>query len=399
MTVPRVLQARTAVAGLRVHLSAGRAGAAAAVIGVAVFGYLWFRPFAGDLYPNWFAVRAFIHGMPAYVDNGTPLRFIYPPSFLLLFAPLGLLEFPAAKQAFLIVNTAAIVAAALVCLRLFGLSWRSRLAPLLLIGLSLCTGVLVTLIQGNVNGLILLGEAVALLAASRGRWRLFGLFLGLTLSLKPALVPLLILPILWRRWDAIVITAAVVGVPSAAVIAVGADSGRFLSQSIPYMLRGEAGIRLVNTSIAGMVSLLSLPAVIGALLRLLAGVATAAAVWVRFRSGADSTLKIVEISGLVVAATLLVFSFSSEYHVLFLVPLAVSAALPGALMRSPLPWVGLGLAASPHLFVLYRLGARLGWGPALGTLSATLGFAVILGFLVVAVLSSPDRRIGRVDDR
>src|SRR5258708_22529277 len=219
MTVPGVLQARTAVTGLRVHLTARRTGVAAVVISVAVFGYLWFRPFAGDLYPSWLGARAFINGMPAYADTGTPSRFIYPPSALLVFAPLGFLDFPSARQVFLVVNAASIVAASLCCLRLFDISWRSSLAALLLIALSLCTGVLVTLIQGNVNGIILLGEVVAMLAASRGRWRLFGLVLGLTLSLKPALVPLLILPILWRRWDAIVIAAAVVGVPPAAVIA------------------------------------------------------------------------------------------------------------------------------------------------------------------------------------
>jgi arabinofuranan 3-O-arabinosyltransferase len=399
MTVDPLLQARTAVAGLRAQVTAGRAWAAAGLLGVAAFGYSWFQPFAGDLYPSWFAVRAFLHGMPAYVDNGTPLRFMYPPSFLLLFAPLGLLDFPAAKQAFLIVNTAAIVAAALVCLRLFGVSWRSRLAPLLLIGLALCTGVLVTLIQGNVNGLILLGEAAALLTASRGQWRLSGLFLGLTLAAKPALLPLLIIPILWRRWDTVVIAGAVLGVPSAAALAIGADGGRFLTQSIPYMLGGETGIRLVNTSLSGTVTLIGLPALVGTVLRLLAGVATAAAVWVRVRKAGDSALKIVEISGLIVVATLLVFSFSSEYHVLFLLPLAVSAAIPGALMRAPLPWLGIGLAASPHLFVLYRVGARLGWGPALGTLSASIGFIVILGFLVTTVLRPDERRVGHIAHR
>src|SRR5258708_15137626 len=143
MTVDPLLQARAAVAGLRVHITASRTSAAAAVIGVAVFGYLWFRPFAGDLYPDWLAARAFIHGMPAYGHNGTPFRFMYPPSALLLFAPLGLLDFTAAKQVFLVVNAASIVAAAMVCLRLFGISWRSQVAALLLLALWLCYGLLV----------------------------------------------------------------------------------------------------------------------------------------------------------------------------------------------------------------------------------------------------------------
>jgi arabinofuranan 3-O-arabinosyltransferase len=386
-------------AGLRPHVTRGRAWAVAVAVGAAALTYLWLRPFAGDLYPDWVAVRAFIHGAPAYVDNGTPFRFQYPPSFLILFAPLGLLDFPAAKEAFLLVNTAAIVAAAVICLRLFGISWRSRLAALVILGLSLSTGVLVTLIQGNVNGFLVLGEAAALLAAARGRWSLSGLFLGLTLAVKPALVPLLIVPVLYRHWETVMIAAAAVIVPSAAALAVGADGGRFLTQSIPYILRGETGIRFVNTSLAGMVTLLGLPALLGTVLRLLTAAAAAAAVWVRFRAGGDAGLKIVEIAGILVAATLLIFPFASEYHVLFLLPLAVSAAAPGALMRSALPWVGLGLAASPHLFVLYRVGGALGWGPALGTLSATIGCAVILGFLVTAVLGSYQPRVGRSPDR
>jgi arabinofuranan 3-O-arabinosyltransferase len=70
---------------------------------------------------------------------------------------------------------------------------------LTVLGLSLAAPVFDTLKAGNVNGVVLLAEAVFVSAAVRGSWNLAGVGLGLSLALNPVLAPLIVLPILYRR--------------------------------------------------------------------------------------------------------------------------------------------------------------------------------------------------------
>ncbi len=107
-----------------------------------------------DLVPVWTAVHAFLHHQSPYA---VPL-FVYPPSLLLLAAPLGLVGFPTARLAFLLLDTAAILLAGALCLRLFNLHWRSTAGAVLLFALAIFLPVRDTLSMDNVNGFILVGE-------------------------------------------------------------------------------------------------------------------------------------------------------------------------------------------------------------------------------------------------
>ena len=91
-------------------------------------------------------------------------------------------------------------------------------------------------------------------------------------------------------------------------------------------------------------------------------------------------------------SALLCFSFSSQYHALYLLPLAVSAAAPRSAMRSRVAWLGLALAVSPHLFVLYRVSRAVGWGPSIGTVCTTIGLAVLLVAVSAKVLREQARQ-------
>lgn len=355
--------------------------AAVAAIAVSV-AFASRGPAAIDLFPGWFAAHAFVNHAPAYVGNGSPLPFIYPPSFMLLLAPLGLLPFPAAREVFLVVNVVCIAVAAVISLRMFAVPPASPVVALLVVLLLASTPVLITLGQGNPNGLLLLGECCALYALTNGRRLIAGLCLGLTLAIKPILAPLLLIPSVWRRLDTVLLAAAVVALPSAVVLLAGVDGSSFFTRSIPYMLGGESGLRLVNTSLAGTVTFLGIPAVLAAVARALVVLTATVSIITWIRESRLDPQVLAEQTAVVVLAAILAFSFSSEYHAIYLLPLVASGVRRASPMRHPILIAGLLLVASPHLLLLYRLGRAYSIGPALGTLSATAGFVLMYGFLV-----------------
>ncbi|MEA2684685.1 MAG: arabinofuranan 3-O-arabinosyltransferase [Chloroflexota bacterium] len=347
-------------------------------------GYVFiFRPDGGDLYPNWRAARAVLDGMPAYAQYDWPFPYLYPPGFLLPMLPLGRLDFHVAVRLFFVVNVAGIVIGTLCCLRLCRISLRSPVTPLVLAALSLTAPLLITLIQGNVNGLLVAGEGAFLLLASRNRWPAAGAALGVTLLVKPLLLPLLIIPVLWRRLDALLLAIAVPVVVSLVAFPFLSDGTAFFTRAVPYLLGGERGNELGNTTIAGVFALVHAPAWLSLIARLAVVAAAAIAVLRTPRSG---ELGLVGVGSIALVAAFMAFSFSSQYFALLLLPLAVSAALPGTWMAGVLAWTGMYLVNSPDLFLFYRLGRAFGVGPALGTARTLVGYAVILSALLLRAM-------------
>src|SRR5258708_15473149 len=335
------------------------------ICGVVVSYLFAFRTDGGDFYPNWRAARAVLDGLPAYARYDWPFPYLYPPGFLLPMMPFAMLDFHVANRVFFVINVFCFGLGALWCMRLCRLPLRSPLTPVVLALLSLTPPVLITLIQGNVNGLLLAGEGAFLLLASRKRWGLAGVALGLTLLVKPLLLALLLVPILWRRVDTLVIAVAVPIAVSILALPVLRDGGAFLTSAVPYLLRGEIGNQLGNTTIAGTFALLHLPvwtsvAVSGVIL-----VAGGAAV---LRTARRGELGLIHVTAVALLVAFLGFSFSSQYFALYLLPLLLSAGLPGTWMAGPLAWIGVYLLDGPDLFLFYRLRQTAGvaattWDP------------------------------------
>ncbi|HXA41997.1 MAG TPA: glycosyltransferase family 87 protein [Candidatus Solibacter sp.] len=340
-----------------------------------------FHADGGDFYPNWRAARAVLDGMPAYARYDWPFPYLYPPGFLMPMLPLGMLDFHLANRVFFVINTFCLGLGTLLCMRLCRLRLRSPLTPLVLGFLSLTPPVLITLIQGNVNGLLLAGEGAFLLLASRNRWAAAGLALGLTLLVKPLLLPLLVVPILWRRFDALLLALVVPIGLSILAFPLLRDGTAFLTQAVPYLLRGETGNALGNTTIAGAFALLQLPMWSATLARILVVAAGCTAI---LRTPRVGELGLIHVTAVALLMAFAGFSFSSQYFALYLLPLVLSAGLPGAWMSGWLGWTGVYLVDGADLFVFYRAGKLLGVGPAIGTVRSTLGYLVLLIGLVMA---------------
>src|ERR1700757_5388604 len=122
-------------------------------------------------------------------------------------APFGSLPFSESRYLFVAINSAAIVLAAYVLLRMFNFSLTSVAAPALLLAMFCTETVTSTLVFTNINGCVLLAEVMFLrwlLDGNKSHQWWAGFVIGLTLTLKPVLGPLLLLPLLNRQWRTLV---------------------------------------------------------------------------------------------------------------------------------------------------------------------------------------------------
>lgn len=162
-----------------------------------------------DFKPVYRAVVNFRRGWDIYNEHFDYVdpHYLYPPGGTLLMAPFGYLpEYPS-RYLFILINTVAILAAWYLLLRMFNYTLSSVAAPALLLAMFCTETVTNTLVFTNINGCVLLAEMLFLrwlLDGRIGRQWWAGVAIGLTLTLKPVLLPLLLLPVLNRQWRALV---------------------------------------------------------------------------------------------------------------------------------------------------------------------------------------------------
>jgi arabinofuranan 3-O-arabinosyltransferase len=309
----------------------------------------------GDLVPVLRAAHAFVHGRAPYdVD-----AFVYPPSALVLFAPLGVVGLRAGRLLFHLADAAAVVAAVWLLLRYARVRLGSPVAPAIVFAAFITTPVRSTLGLDNVNGLVLLAEVVTLVLLRRGRPVAAGVAFGLGLAVKPVLAPVLVLFLVDRRVRTVVASVAVPCVLSLVALAFTTDLGGFVRDVVPFLLRGNYDANyLINTSLRGAVRILELPSALSYPVRIAAAVAGAAVLVAHRRTNPPDDHRLVEAIGIVMATTFLVFSFSWAYYCIYLLPVfAVLADERSEVDRVRLAALGAAfyLVASPDY--LARLGS------------------------------------------
>jgi hypothetical protein len=143
-----------------------------------------------DTIPIWRAVHALLTNSQIYTERGAG-DFLYLPSSLLMLLPLGALDLSVAKALLFFTNIAAILLSTALLLRVFGFRVVGLAGAIALCGLSFAWPVFFTLGAGNIDSLVLLGFVLSLIAAENGSWTAAGIFFGLSIALKPVLVPAL----------------------------------------------------------------------------------------------------------------------------------------------------------------------------------------------------------------
>ncbi|MCA1847465.1 MAG: DUF2029 domain-containing protein, partial [Actinobacteria bacterium] len=178
----------------------------------------------GDFDTFWRSAAALWEGRDVY-DTGARLTNLNPPFWILLVSPLGLLEPLVAYRVFVLITL--VITVGYLAWMADELRLRSRWAVVGVVMLLLSSPLLATLALGQIYPVLALGLVAAWVADRRGRSSISGSALGLVVALKPSLAPVLLWPLVRRRWRAFG-AALASGVAATLVAAVAVGPGATL---------------------------------------------------------------------------------------------------------------------------------------------------------------------------
>lgn len=337
-----------------------------------------------DFGPVYRAVIAFKRHQPVYGENFNYVdpHYIYPPGGTLLLSPFGYLPVDAARYWFIAINAVAIVIAAYLLLRLFDFTLVSVAAPALLLAMFCTESVTNTLVFTNINGVMLLLEVLFF------RWLLddrvnaqwwSGAAIGLTLVIKPLLLPLLLLPLLNRQWR---VFAGAIAIPLFfnAVAMFGPhrlrviDRWDYFRRTMKYLAQTRD---YFNSSIAGNGLYYGLPEPLIALLRIAFLLIALVSVWLLYKyyRRRDVRFWALTTSGVVLTASFLLLGLGQGYYSMALFPFVMTVVLPNSVLRNWPAWLGIyGFFSMDR----WLLGHWPTTGRALEYLRFTYGWCLLL---------------------
>ena len=297
-----------------------------------------------DWAPVYWALRRFRASEPVYTDVFTEVdpHYLYPPGGTLLMAPFGYIDsIFAARNWFIVLNTVAIIAACYLLVRLFKFPLSSPALPALLAATFVTESVTNTLVFTNINGCILLCEVLFfrwLLDGRRNREWLAGLAIGLSLTVKPVLAVLLLLPLLNRQWRALFAAVAVPAAFNLVAWPLVVDRGNFIHRTLPYILSTRD---YFNSSVIGNGIYYGLPMWLITALRLLFVALAAGSLWLLYRYYAkrDPFFWMMTSSGVLLIASWLVLSLAQGYYSMMLFPFLMTVVLPNSVLRNWPAWL------------------------------------------------------------
>jgi alpha-1,2-mannosyltransferase len=149
----------------------------------------------------WRSARAMLQGQDIY-DTGVELVNLNPPVWTVLISPLGLLGPLTAYRVFVLFSLA--VTIGYLVWTVEELRLRPGWTAVGVVMLLLSSPLLSTLALGQVYPVLALGLVASWMADRRGRQEVSGAALGLVVALKPSLLPVLLWPLVRRRWRALV---------------------------------------------------------------------------------------------------------------------------------------------------------------------------------------------------
>lgn len=339
-----------------------------------------------DFKPVYRAVLNFRRGWDIYNEHFDYVdpHYLYPPGGTLLMAPFGYLpEYPS-RYLFILINTVAILIAWYLLLRLFGYTLSSVAAPALLLAMFCTETVANTLVFTNINGCVLLAEMLFLrwlLDGRVGRQWWAGVAIGLTLTLKPVLGPLLLLPLLNRQWRALVPAFAIPILINAAAWPLVSDPMDFVTRTLPYI----GGVRdYFNSSIEGNGVYFGLPTWLIVFMRILFTLIAIGALWLLYRyyRTRDPRFWFTNSAGVLLLWSWLVLPLAQGYYSMMLFPFLMTVVLPNSLIRNWPAWLGIYGFMTLDRWLLFNW---MRYGRALEYLKITYGWSLLL-IVVFSVL-------------
>jgi arabinofuranan 3-O-arabinosyltransferase len=332
-----------------------------------------------DFKPVYRAMLNFRRGWDIYNEHFDYVdpHYLYPPGGTLLMAPFGYLPFTPSRYLFILINTVAILIAWYLLLRLFNYTLSSVAAPALLLAMFCTETVTSTLVFTNINGCVLLAEMLFLRWLLDGRvghqwWA--GFAIGLTLTLKPVLGPLLLLPLLNRQWRAMVTAILVPVVINLVALPLVSHPMDFFTKTLPYI----GGTRdYFNSSIEGNGVYFGLPTWLIVLLRVLFTLLAIGALWLlyRYHRTRDPLFWFTNSAGVLLLWSWLALPLAQGYYSMMLLPFLMTVVLPNSLIRNWPAWLGIYGFLTLDDWLIYRY---MRYGRALHYLKITYGWSLLL---------------------
>lgn len=348
-----------------------------------------------DYKPVYQASLDFLNGRAVYYADYTSVdpHYLYPPSGTLLIAPIAVIDYEHSRWLFILLNAVAIIVAWYLLLRLFRFTASSVVAPALLLAMFLSETVTNTLVFTNVNGCLLAAELMFLhlLLKRRDLWA--GVVLGLTIAVKPTMVPLLLIAAARRQWN--VFTTAL-GVPVVLTLMawpLSKDPGRFFTRTMPYLMQSRD---YFNSAIVGNAAYYGLPHWLSWGMRLGLGLLVVISLWLLYRYyRQDELLFVTSATGILLTASWLLSSLGQMYYSMLLFPFLMSVVLRNSLLRNWPAWLAV------FGFLSYDKWLSDRWpdiGRNLEYLRITYGWSLLLlvSFCVLADRYLTARREGRL---
>ena len=197
----------------------------------------------------WRSAAAVWSGGDIY-DAGARFVNLNPPFWTVLMLPFGLMEVLPAYRLFSVLMLAVAVGCLAWTAREMRLhpAWATAAVVLLMVSSPL----LATLALGQIYPILTLGLVAAWTLERRGKLKLSGVALGLTVAIKPSLLPVLLWPIVRRRWGMLGTTiASGTIVTMLGVIALGLEATR---SWIEILLREPLNLFWDNASLPATVA-------------------------------------------------------------------------------------------------------------------------------------------------
>ena len=180
--------------------------------------YTPLMPIHADFDTFWRSSKAFLDGGDVY-RTGAELVNLNPPLWVILVAPFALLD-PLTGYRLFAAFMAVLMVASLLWIAVELKPWRTNplVGSLVLVALLVSSPHLATLALGQMYPVLCIGLVAAWVLDRQGYPIASGVALGLVVALKPSLAPILLWPVVRRRWGAAV--AAVVSGGAATLVGV-----------------------------------------------------------------------------------------------------------------------------------------------------------------------------------
>ncbi|MEV7970006.1 glycosyltransferase family 87 protein [Sphaerisporangium sp. NPDC088356] len=312
------------------------------------------------------AARALLSGHSPYADE----RFLYLPSSAVAALAEAWLDDRTIQLVFPFVLAVLTLSGWSLALGLCGVRVGSRLGLLGMAAIALLFGYRSLLAVGNWSVVAVVAFPAALLLCARNRWSAAAVVAGVSIALKPMLVPLALLFLFARRRRALVILVAVPLLLVLLSLPLTPEPGRFVSDTLPFLLHGQDEYaKPYDASLASILPRLGAGSDLTLAIRAVVAVAGLLLAWTRWRLPDDTAvldrsvllgepvgvrnraggyvlrsleLRLVETASMIMVTVFLVFTPGfGHYSLVILLPLAATAIDRRSVARSPWFWVAL----------------------------------------------------------